>query len=76
MSRDGKLIVSAISKFMETLKEEFDANHQEKDRQITKPQREVDVLKNKLATLQEQADSADACERTDTLIFRIKDVPW
>lgn len=71
LSKDGKLLMAAISKTVEKLTEEFAANLQQKDCQIIKQQSEVNNLNNKAAKLKKQADHEDAYKRMDTVFFHV-----
>jgi hypothetical protein len=82
LSKDGKLIVEAITRKFDELtlrfsemKEEFRAEIAKKDEQVSGLQEEVDALKLKVSGMEEKVDDADAYERRDTLIFSGSSVP-
>lgn len=78
LSEDGKLIVSIISRKMDTFKGELarlTEKLEEKDEKITQLEEEVSGLKTAVAKLEDRIDDADAYERRDTLLFSGDDIP-
>ena len=75
LSKDGKLIVSAILLHFSKVELKFFAALKEKDDQLSKLNAEVVSLKKKVSQIEENIDKANSYERRDTLIVSGPSIP-
>ena len=75
LSPDGKLIVSAMSKQIKKMEENFVSILTSKNDQIETLQTEVNDLKIKVCKMEDNLDEADAYQRKDTIIFSGNSIP-
>ena len=75
LSPDGKLIVAAMSKQLQSMEERFTAVLTSKTNEIIELQEEVKILRGKIVKIEENIDESDAYERRDTLIFSGEKIP-
>lgn len=75
LSKEGRLIVEAITKRFEDLQTLLLNQLSEKECTIHQLSSEVDLLKSKVDKLEEQIDDADAYERRDTILISGPDLP-
>ena len=82
LSKESQTIIESIRSDFEGVKEEFRSEIrvlkdllESRDETINRLQNEVDIMKNKLAKIEEKSEDADAYERRDTLILSGELVP-